>query len=121
MVFLSSQRLGLEEGEETYTHTSRRGRRNELVTGQQSRYEVAIGDPVAPAPPQDVMAGLRRQVDAFSARVARQTRHDTNTELAGLATFSPDIRGEVMPAGLKLPTFTKFTGKIDPDEQIAEF
>ncbi|GAA0142386.1 hypothetical protein LIER_03294 [Lithospermum erythrorhizon] len=42
-------------------------------------------------------------------------------EILGLAPFSPDIRGAIIPTGLKLATFTKFTGKTDPEEHIVEF
>ncbi|GAA0171985.1 hypothetical protein LIER_25902 [Lithospermum erythrorhizon] len=48
-------------------------------------------------------------------------RRGINKELAGLAPFSPDIQGAIIPVGFKLPTFTKFTGKTDPEEHIAEF
>ncbi|GAA0160542.1 hypothetical protein LIER_17076 [Lithospermum erythrorhizon] len=58
-----------------------------------------------PIPQYDSMAALRRQVDALFAKVAGQTRRGTNTELAGLAPFSPDIRGAIMLVVLKLPAF----------------
>ncbi|GAA0161269.1 hypothetical protein LIER_17627 [Lithospermum erythrorhizon] len=69
----------------------------------------------------DAVAALQLQVDAFSARVARQERRGTNNKLAGLAPFSPNIRGSVIPAGSKLSAFTKFTRKTGPEEHISEF
>ncbi|GAA0167034.1 hypothetical protein LIER_40296 [Lithospermum erythrorhizon] len=67
------------------------------------------------------MVVLRRQVEALSLRVVGQTRRGTNTELTGLAPFSPAIRVAIMPAELKLTAFTKFTGKTNLEEHIAEF
>ncbi|GAA0140475.1 hypothetical protein LIER_35245 [Lithospermum erythrorhizon] len=67
------------------------------------------------------MAAFQRQVDARSAKVAGQARRGTNTQLVGLAHFSRDIRGVVMPVKLKLPPFRKFTRKTDPEDHIAEF
>ncbi|GAA0174570.1 hypothetical protein LIER_27937 [Lithospermum erythrorhizon] len=55
------------------------------------------------------------------ARVAGQVRRGTNTRLAGLAPFSVDIRSAIMPDGMELPAFTKFTDKTDPEEHIEEF
>ncbi|GAA0154770.1 hypothetical protein LIER_12658 [Lithospermum erythrorhizon] len=46
-------------------------------------------------------------------------RRGTNTELAGLAPFSSKIRSATMPVGMKLPSFTKFMGRMNPEEHIA--
>ncbi|GAA0170562.1 hypothetical protein LIER_24792 [Lithospermum erythrorhizon] len=78
----------LEEGKETYTYTPPVLRGNEPVTGQHSRHEAATVGAMAPAPPPDAIRALQRRVEALSARVARQTRRGTNTELTGLAPLS---------------------------------
>ncbi|GAA0147700.1 hypothetical protein LIER_36568 [Lithospermum erythrorhizon] len=94
---------------------------NEPVTGQQSRHDASAPEAIAPKPPTDVVAALQQQVDALSVRVACQVRLGTNTELEALALFSPEIRRTFMLTGMKLPTFTKFTGKPDLEEHLIEF
>ncbi|GAA0173076.1 hypothetical protein LIER_26769 [Lithospermum erythrorhizon] len=42
-------------------------------------------------------------------------RRGTNMEFAGLTPFSPEIRSVAMPVEMKLPTFTMFSGKTDPE------
>ncbi|GAA0172470.1 hypothetical protein LIER_26292 [Lithospermum erythrorhizon] len=111
----------LEEGEETHTHTSPVRRGNEPAMGQQSLHEATTHEVAAPTPSLDAVAALQRQVEVLSARVVGQTMRGTNKVLAGLAHFSPDMRGAIMLAGLKLPGFTTFTGKTDPEEHITEF
>ncbi|GAA0183842.1 hypothetical protein LIER_31188 [Lithospermum erythrorhizon] len=69
----------------------------------------------------DTLASLQKQIDTLIERIAGQTRMGTNMELAGLAPFSPDIRSTTMLVGMKFPSFTKFTGKMDPEEHIVEF
>ncbi|GAA0174041.1 hypothetical protein LIER_27513 [Lithospermum erythrorhizon] len=86
---------------------------NDPVTGQQSRHDASLSEAVAPVPPTDVVTALQQQVDALSARVTGQVRLGINMELVGLVPFSPKIRRAVMPAGVKLPTFTMFRGKTD--------
>ncbi|GAA0158648.1 hypothetical protein LIER_15614 [Lithospermum erythrorhizon] len=67
------------------------------------------------------MAALQQQVDALSAKVAGHIQRGTNTELARLAPFAPQIRSAVVLAEMKLPVFTNLMGKTDPEEDIAEF
>ncbi|GAA0156314.1 hypothetical protein LIER_38252 [Lithospermum erythrorhizon] len=97
-----------EEEEETYTHTPPMRGNREPAAGHQGHHEATAGCVAAPAPQLDAMAALRREVDSLTAKVVGQTRRGTNTELAGLASFSPDIRGAIMP-------------ETHPEEHIAEF
>ncbi|GAA0164328.1 hypothetical protein LIER_43679 [Lithospermum erythrorhizon] len=76
---------------------------------------------MVPAQARDVVALLQKQIEALIERVTGQMRRGTNTELPGLAPFSPDVRRATMHVGMKLPSFTKFTGKMNPEEHIAEF
>ncbi|GAA0176296.1 hypothetical protein LIER_29309 [Lithospermum erythrorhizon] len=110
-----------EAREETYAYTYLVQKGNKLMARQQSRHDATARDAMAPTPPPDAIEALLRQVDALSTRVAGQARHETNIELATLAPFSPGIHSAVMPVGFKLLTFTKFTGKTDPEEHITEF
>ncbi|GAA0158629.1 hypothetical protein LIER_15600 [Lithospermum erythrorhizon] len=98
-----------EDGEETYTHTPPVRMGNELMAGQKSRHDALAHEAVTPAPPADVVAAIQWKVDALSIKVAGLVQRGTNTEQAGLAPFSLEIRSAVMPAGVKLPTSTKFT------------
>ncbi|GAA0167427.1 hypothetical protein LIER_22366 [Lithospermum erythrorhizon] len=75
----------------------------------------------APAQATDVVAFLHKQMEVLTERVTSQTRRGTNTELARLAPFSPEIRSETMPMGMKLPFFTMFMRKTDQEEHIVEF
>ncbi|GAA0175925.1 hypothetical protein LIER_29015 [Lithospermum erythrorhizon] len=105
-----------EDREETYTHTPPVKKNNAPLTGQQSHHEAPTPEVSVLAQATDAVASLEKQIQALSERVSGQMRKVTNMELAGLAHFSPDIRSATIPVGMKLPSFTKFTGKIDPEE-----
>ncbi|GAA0147540.1 hypothetical protein LIER_07214 [Lithospermum erythrorhizon] len=81
-----------EDRVKTYTHTPLVRKGNEPVSGQQNRHDGPTPEAIAPESPTDVVEASQRQVDALSARVAKQVRRGTNTEMACLAPFSPDIR-----------------------------
>ncbi|GAA0142012.1 hypothetical protein LIER_03014 [Lithospermum erythrorhizon] len=94
---------------------------NEPFPGSQSHHEAPVPEISAPAYATDVVALMQSQIEALTERVTGQMRRGTNTELAGLAPFLPEIKSATMPVGMKLPFFTKFTGKTDPEEYIAKF
>ncbi|GAA0168130.1 hypothetical protein LIER_22916 [Lithospermum erythrorhizon] len=71
---------------------------HEHVVGQQSRHDALALEAVAPTPSTYAMVVLQC-----------------------LAPLSPEIRSAIMQAGMKLTAFTKFTGKTDPEEHVAEF
>ncbi|GAA0158424.1 hypothetical protein LIER_15455 [Lithospermum erythrorhizon] len=94
---------------------------NEPLTGKYSSPRAPVPDAVALAQRTYTVALLQKLIEAFTEKFIRQMQRGTNTELAGLAAFSPEIKSATMPVGMMLPSFTKFTGKTGPKEQIAEF
>ncbi|GAA0158907.1 hypothetical protein LIER_15815 [Lithospermum erythrorhizon] len=67
---------------------------------------------LGPVPTKEIVTSLQKKIDALTKRVVGQTRWGINTELAGLAPFTPQIRSATMPVGMKLPSHARFTREL---------